>query len=615
MLRRTVPLVAVLALICGSCAGAAQKPKPEIDGARYLTADKLRRGMKGYGLTVFQGTKPEKFNVEVIGVMHNVWDIDSDIILIRCSGHGLEKTGIAGGMSGSPIYVDGKLIGALAYGFSFAKAAIAGVTPIAEMLPLMDRKPEKPAGKAATSFRLKEPIHVFGRDFSTVKFASSPTLLKPDGSGAIEMCPITTPIRLAGLGPPQVARRLLKDLGPELEGFGLMPVQGGTAGAADVKDAKLEPGAVVGVRLLWGDLDWDAVGTVTEVRGKRVLAFGHPMYAEADIDIPMTTGYIYTIMPSFARTFKLGAGGRIVGRIDTDRSKGVAGTIGARGESVRIAVSVSGLEGSKVRKYSLEALRHPRITPAIIGLAVGSCLFQSGEPPEELTVAYRITVAAEGYPPIVIENVESGWDGWGTASIIRQDVRGILSSLTSNKFKRVYPRSVKVDAKFEPVRRYAEIETVALDRSEVRRGETLRATVELKRLKAGRVRKVIDIPIPRDAPLGPATLQVCGSGAYIAAERKDAPSRYDPQDFPQLLELLRKEYRRDRLYVRVSYAAAGIAIRGKELRDLPSSVYGVIASRKQTGLTHVRDAAVTTVPCGLVVSGSQMLKINVEEER
>jgi len=615
MLIRAIPLVAVLALTCGSCAGAEKRTKPEIDDARYLTADKLRRGMKGYGLTVFQGTKPEKFNVEVIGVMHNVWDIDSDVILIRCSGHGLDKTGIAAGMSGSPIYVDGKLIGALAYGFSFAKAAIAGVTPIAEMLPMLDRKPKKPAGKTAASLRLKEPINVFGRDFSTVKFARSPTLLKPDGSGAIEMCPITTPIRLAGLGPPRVARRLLNVFGAELEAFGLMPVQGGTAGAADVKDAKLEPGAVVGVRLLWGDLDWDAVGTVTEVRGKRVLAFGHPMYAEADVDIPMTTGCIYTIMPSFSRTFKLGAGGRIVGRIDTDRSKGIAGTIGARGKSVRIAVSIAGPEANKVRKYSFEALRHPRITPSIVGIAVGSCLFQSGDPPEELTVTYRITVTPEGQPPIVIENVESGWEGWATASVIYQDVRGILSSLTRNKFKRVYPRTVQVDATFEPVRRYAQIETVALDRSVVRRGETLRATVELKRLKAGRVRKVIDIPIPRDAPLGRATLRVCGSAAYVAAERKDAPNRYDPQNFQQLLELLRKEYRRDRLYVRVSYAAAGIAIRGKELPDLPSSVYGVIASRRQTGLTHVRDAVVTTVPCGLVVNGSQVLKIDIEEER
>jgi len=429
------------------------------------------------------------------------------------------------------------------------------------------------------------------------------------------MCPIATPVRLSGLGPPGVARRLLKTFGPQLEELGLTPVQGGSAGAPELKGARLVPGAVVGVRLLWGDLDWDAIGTVTEVAGKRVLGFGHPMYADEDVDIPMTTGYVYTVMPSFARTFKLGAGGRIVGRIDTDRNTGVAGTLGATGKSVKLAVSVSGLSRKGPRTYRFEALRHPAITPRVAGAAVSSCLFQDGDPPEKLTVRYTITVVPDGHPPIVLENIQSGWDGWDAMRRIYADVRGTVVALSGNEFERVFPKSVTVDARFERVRRFAAIETVALDRSSVRRGETLRATVELKPPHGPRTRQVVTLPVPPDAPLGFATLQVCGSTACEAADRKEAPGRFDPKNMHQLLALLRKQYRRDRLYVRVIYPGEGVTIDGKELPDLPRSVYAVMAAGRDTSLNRAATTKVTAVPCESVVTGSHVLRVRIEEQK
>jgi hypothetical protein len=605
---------ALLALVSSSCA-AAEAPAVRIDPTKYLTADKLRRGDKGYGLTVFQGTKPEKFDIEVLGVMHDVWDLDSDVILIRCSGHNLEHIGIAAGMSGSPIYVRDKLIGALAYGFSFARAPIAGVTPIAEMLPLLEppkREPKKHRGGAAQE--LPDPLELFGRRFGVVRLADRPGREDPRDSGVIELSPIATPVRLSGLGPPEVARRLLKAFGPELEEVGLMPVQGGAAREAEVKDAPLVPGAVVGTQLLWGNLQWGGIGTVTEVVGKRVLAFGHPLNGDADADIPMTNGTVYTILPSFRRTFKLGAGGRIVGRINTDRSKGVAGTIGADGRSVRIRVTVSGLAGDEPKEYRFEALRHPDITPRIAGIAVSSCLFQAGEPPEELTGRYTITVTPEGHGPVVLENVESGRDGWGTLARVYLEVRRIVAELANNPFRRVYPVSIEVRAAFERERRFAVIETVALDRTTVRRGETVRATVVLQGIRGARRRRVVPVPIPPDTPLGNAELQVCGSGACLVADRKDAPGRFDPQTFEQLLALLRREYRRDRLYVRLVSSGQGVALRGRELPDLPASVYGTLAARHQTGLTKVRNVRVTEVPADVVVTGSHKLKLKIEEE-
>jgi len=615
MLRSTTLALTVLLLVTTGCTGAAEKAGFKIDESKYLTADKLSPGDKGYGLSVFKGTRPDKFGVEVIGVMHNAWGINSDIILIRCSGQNLENTGIAGGMSGSPIYVRGRLIGALAYGFRFAKAPIAGVTPIAEMLPLVKPPAAKPVRRPAGPVKLGRPLSILGREFTTVRFTEKPSPVDP-AVPVLEMSPIATPLRMSGLGPPAAAARLLRAFAPELEQLGLVPVQGGGAGAREAAaEAKLSPGATIGSRLLWGDLNWDGIGTVTEVVGNRVLAFGHPMYGQADVDIPMTTGYVFTVMPSVARTFKMGCGLKIVGRIDTDRITGIAGTIGATGKSVKLEVRLSGLTGEEARTFRFRALRHPSITASIVSMAVGSCLSQTGDPPEELTGRYRITIEPEGHKPVVIENVQSGWDGGDATAAVYHEVRSTLRALTGNKFERIYPSSVKVDATFEPVRRCAAIETLAVDHSSVRRGASLRAVVVLKHLKGGRSRHTVDIPIPRDAPLGLAALQVCGSNSAIVADRKDAPGRFNPKDVDQLLDLLRTQYRRDRIYVRMSYAGRGVAIQGQELPNLPASVYGVIASPRGTGLTPVRHTVVTSVPCKVVVSGTQALKLRIEEEK
>jgi hypothetical protein len=238
-----------------------------------------------------------------------------------------------------------------------------------------------------------------------------------------------------------------------------------------------------------------------------------------------------------------------------------------------------------------------------------------GEPPEELTCRYKITVVPEGHGPLVIENIESGGQGVGAAARVFLDVRSTLSDLTQNGIERIFPASVKVEASFEPVRRFASIETVALDNSEVRRGESLRMTVELKPLRGERVRKLVSIAIPRDAPLGPAAVQVCDAGACEAADRKDAPDRFAPKNVAQLLKLIAMQYRRDQLYVRVSYAGSGVGLEGKELPDLPASMYGIMASGRDSALASVRNTVVTAVPCEIVLTGSEQLNINIREEK
>jgi SpoIVB peptidase S55 len=616
MTRRSFAVAVLLAAFCTSCAGAAQAPKFKLDETKYMPAGKLTRGMKGYGLTVFEGTKPEKFNIEIIGVMRNVWDVGSDMILIRCSGKNLEHTGIAAGMSGSPIYVNDKMIGALAYGFSFAKAPIAGVTPIAEMLSLLDQPPmKKDAAKPATAIKLGKPLNVLDKEFGEVKFARRSLGVDPTSAGIMELTPIAVPVRLSGLGPPSVAKRLLKMFGPELKQFGLMPVLGGSVGGKEVVDTQLRPGSVVSAQMVWGDLDWSGIGTVTEVRGKRVYAFGHPMWSEADVTVPMSAGYIYTFMPSFSRTFKIGSGTKIVGTIDTDRATGIAGTIGATGKSVKVRVSVTGWPEKTTRVYKFQTLRHQSMTPYLIGVTSSGALFKSGGPPDELTARYKITIKPEGRKPLVIENIESGQDGWAAAARVYIEVRAAVGQLTLNQFERIYPESVDIDVKFEPVRRAAVIETIAVDRTNVRRGETVRATVEVRKWKAGIVRQTVEVKVPVDAPLGAARLTVCGGSECRIADRMDSPARFKPENIEQVLELATKQYRKDRIYARLSINKSGVAIKGKELPQLPLSMLSLLSARRRTGVSTMRSSLVSSAPSTLVLTGSQTITINVEEAK
>jgi hypothetical protein len=614
------PLLAfVLSLLCplllpACAAAAADAPKPvalKLDPDRYLATDQIKPGMKGYGLTVFRGVQPEKFDVEVLGVMRNVWDVGRDIVLIRCSGKNLEFTGIAAGMSGSPIYIDDKLVGALAYGFQFSKAPIAGVTPIGEMLPLLQARAAK-AAQARVSRELPDPLVLLGTEYRSVAVSARP--LKKAADATIELAPLAVPVRVSGLGPPATARRFLRGLARYFDERNLAPVLGGGVAEADVKDAKIVPGASVTARFLWGDLNWDGLGTVTEVVDGGVLAFGHPMQNDGAIDIPMATGYVHTFMPSLARTFKMGAGGRTVGSFRLDGATGIAGRLGEKSESVAVRVEIVG-PGDKQRIYNFHALRHPSITPFVVSSAVGGALLRPGDPPEELTSRYTIIVRPERREPITIADVQSGWDGWTAVARIFSEVNHLTRSLIQNKFERIYPVSVDVRVTLEAKRTYADIDAVALDSTRLRRGEDARVTVEMLRPNAERVRRALRFRVPRDAPLGPATLQICGANACLAAERKEAPARFDPKNIEQALDLLAKQFRRDRIYARLVFRGRGIAVGGKELPELPPSVFGLLATPRQTGLSAVRSTHVTEFPSDLVVDGSHVLRVLVEEAK
>src|SRR5215471_19046984 len=324
----------------------------------FMSVDEVRPGMKGTGKTVFQGTKIEQFDVELLGVLKN-YAPKQDMILARLSGGPLAKTGVIAGMSGSPVYIDGKLLGAVAFSFPFATEPIAGIQPIQQMLGLLDQKPapaqQKIAGNGlegeprAGILPSESPTSFIYKQFEKLA-AGTPLsqLLLPQSllsnnpfstsTGTASLTRIQTPLFVSGATPAA-----LQQFGALFNTFGFTPVQGGgggsAAGLATSTPSKVEPGSSINVELIRGDISWSANGTVTYVDGNRVYAFGHPNLTAGPTDVPMSAGYVISLLPNLQNSFKLAVPLDVVGSFQQDRSTGIAGTVGVKSKMIPVTVT------------------------------------------------------------------------------------------------------------------------------------------------------------------------------------------------------------------------------------------------------------------------------------
>ncbi len=347
-------------------------PPPQEVPAGIMPVSEIRSGMTGYGLTALKGARPERFEIEVLGILKG-WFPKGDMILVRMSGPGVDEAGVIQGMSGSPLYIDGKLIGAVAYGWPYSTAPLAGVTPAADMLAVNRIESEGAGGeerlaakaRARGEFRrrtrrLAELMTSPGRSADTlpairaaaVRLALPPsrperlTGWTPDGMPAsvrdmlpqgadMRLRPLPLPIAVGGGASAGAMTSLLA-------GSGFMPVQAVAPGgvAADLPDVKIEPGVPVGVAFITGDMDIAGMGTLTWVEGDRILAFGHPMDATGDTDLPMVIGYVQAIVPSLSSSFKLSVSGKVIGSIVQDRAPAIMGVLGREAPTFACKVRV-----------------------------------------------------------------------------------------------------------------------------------------------------------------------------------------------------------------------------------------------------------------------------------
>lgn len=583
----------------------SQSNRSLLAAENIMDVDEIVPGMKGYGKTVFTGDRIEIFNVEVLGIIRN-WEAKSNMILIKMSGGPLEKSGIIAGMSGSPVYISNRLIGAVAYGWSFAKEAIAGVTPILEMKRTLLNIPtqEKDNSPIVTDWELPS---IPQDDLSKRPTAASviPQEVTNHDSSKIALTPILSPLVISG-----VDSEVLHKMQPLFHAYGLYPVQGGSyVSYPEISGkAKLVPGASVAAILVRGDLSAAVVGTVTYVEGNTVLAFGHPFLQTGNADLPMASAYVYTVLCSQSNSVKMASPVEVIGRICQDRKSGIAGVLGESAPMIPCRIEV---EGSQKLTYDFELADNKLLTPSLILMTAQSAVLSTERKVGEKSVNVKLSARIEGYEkPVVIENVFYELDqSWFSLNHIVQPFAMIIN----NQFQEVRVNRIDLNIKLLDIRKTAYIESIGVDKKQVKPGDTLQVDVSLKPFTGESFLQTVMMRIPEDTLPG-STLNVTACDAIYgqALNLGRSAGKYLPTNFEQLIRYIENMERNNNLMVRILLAKKGITYKGEGFPSLPASMLSIMSFSNQSGIGPLVDEVVSRVPTKYVLNGNQTIPILVK---
>lgn len=613
-LLRPIPL-AVLAVLAVFLASAPAEPKPET----YWRVDDVKVGMKGTGRTVMRGTQLETFQAEVLGVLKNT-SPGRDLVLCRLAGLDLEKTGVIAGMSGSPITIDGKLLGAVAYAWPFGKEPIAGVTPFCQMhdyVAAYERRDVAEQADKPKRVGLRRPVRIDGRDFDTVTVSADFDAPQPTAADGLCMVPLRTPLASTGFTSHSLA--LLRK---NLRGAGMVPMQGGGASAKVAeaeKDTKLVAGGPMAVALVTGDFDMSGIGTVTHIEGQRVYGFGHPFLGIGRCEFPLMTGYIHAIYPRQSVSFKMGSPLRTVGVVNADVSTCIAGWLGREPDLVPVRMTVRREAGGDAKTFNVRVVRQKSLMPALIYAVLTNSVDMEGELPEELTADLRAQIEVEGHAPVVIEDTFSGsaYSGGRAPQALYQQVASVIQSLTYNYHQPIRIRRVECETRIHPGRRTADIEAVEVDSETYSPGETLKATVFVRPYNGLLQRLPVSLKLPADLPEGHYAAIVCDDLANARAELRDDPNLLGPPDLEHVFQALAVQTaaKRTNLVLRVPMNAVGVALSGKSLPNLPPSMIHILGNTRRTGTQPMSGALVARQATQWVVNGSESVRFTVTRHK
>ena len=541
-----------------------------------MPLSQVHKGMKGYGVTVFEGNKLEKFDVEIVGVMTNIAP-DQDMIIARVANPVTDRAGIIAGMSGSPVYIDGKVIGALAYGWQFAKDSICGITPIDEMLKLAGRG----GAPASTEIAAATP-RISGSEFLKAlagnkpeaafdKIASSFNAKAMSAwSGAK---PIAVPLSMSSFAPETVQR-----FGPYLDEMGFVAVPAGSTSGSkttstDTK-AGFAPGDPIGAVLLNGDFNVAATGTVTHVDGNRVYAFGHPFLDIGEVDFPMAKSEIITVMPSLASSFKMANSGAIVGAFHQDRATGIMGSVGDNAAMIPVTLTVEGSGPEKT--YHVNIVRHTQLSPLILAMAADTVVANAQKGAGERTVMLDTEIRVKGFEPI---RLREGWAGAQARSAIPAYLAVVSGYLMSNEFRDATIEGIKMRLHHDDSLRTAKLMEASIDTPEKGRiapGDTVKVRALLKPYRGEAFTETFDVKIPDNQPVGNAYLLI-GSGTVMnQIDFSLVPP--DPRTLDQVLATLERLRPSTDLTVGVYSSDEGAVTAGVYLPNLPPTMHAVVSN-------------------------------------
>ncbi len=589
-------------------------PKPE----NYWQVDDVRAGMKGHGRTVMKGTKIETFDAEVLGVLKNT-SPGRDMVLCRLSGLNLEKTGVIAGMSGSPIYIDGKLLGAVAYAWAFGKEPIAGVTPFSQMHSYVEAYERRDLAETSRPKRigLNRPLTIGGTAFDAVTVSQGFDTPQPAAADSLWMVPLRTPLMASGF-----TAHSLKLLQSRFGNSGWLPMQGGGATSKIVdaeKDAPLLPGSPMSVALIRGDFDLSGIGTVTHIEGDRVYGFGHPFFGLGTCEFPLSTGYIHTIYPRQSISFKMGSPIRPVGVINADVSTCVAGWLNRKADMLPVRMTVLRAPDDAAKTFQVEIVRQRALLSALVYSALTNSVDMEGDLPEELTAELKARIEVEGRPPVTIEDTFSGasYSGGRAPQALYSQISGVVGMLTYNTYKPVRINRIECETRILSGRRTAEIEAVELASDTLAPGDTLKATVFLRPYKGLRQRVPVRLKLPADMPEGKYTATVCDDLARARQHLRDNPQLSSPQSLDNIFKALKVQtgIKRTNLVLRVPINAVGVVLDNKTLPNLPPSMVQILGGSRRTGAQTMGGALVSRLATDWVVQGSESVSFTVAKNK
>jgi hypothetical protein len=576
---------------------AAQTSQPTIP------VDQIHTGMRGVAYTVFEGVKPESMDVEVLGILHNQNGPKSDIILVRLHGPKVEYTGVVAGMSGSPVYFDGKLAGAIAFRIGeFSKEPIAGVTPIAYMLEInaLDKSPAEEA--AATKPGVTNVAGKTASPGDSVSLSST-----QDFTNYLK--PIEAPLVFNGFSEDTVRR-----FAPQFASAGVTPVMGAGSVSNEKQPEPLEAGSAVSAILVRGDMGIAATCTVTYIDPQRLLACGHPLLQFGSVDLPMNKAQVLATLPSPLNAFKIVNTTEEVGVFVQDRHTGIMGVFNKQPDMIPVTLTIHGGAGAK--EFHYEVLNNPRLSPVAIMATVYNALHGVNEYGEEITYHLNGSINVKGFPEVALKNMfVPAENGQPAAMAAALSLGERFGRIYDNPYNAPAVKSVNLDFDLVRERRWARLESARTDVSEARPGDEIIVETVLAPYRGERVVRQIPVKIPTSASKG--TLRILVSdGETLDRVGRTNPAFGRKLDLASTIALLNKEHANNRLYVSLLEADPEARVADKVMPTLPISVMNVMDGMRGnqemivSGESSVDETA--TPPLDYVVSGAQLLTVTVK---
>ncbi len=608
-------------------AADANLSRPKAGKVEIMRLNEVKPGMKGTAWTVLQGTEPEPIPIEIIGRLKNVWGPNQDIIVAKMLGKAI-RTNVAGGMSGSPVYIDGKLVGAVALRLSvFSPDAICGITPIELMLEINNFDKSHPEN-ARTPDKLASAEHGVPPGEGQVSLPSQmlAEAVSAGARGALppiqQMVPIESPLVFSGFKDST-----LQDFGPMFQQLGIAVSQGGAAGStlhgakpAPGWEHALNPGDTIAGVLVDGDVSITGVGTVTYNDGKRVLAFGHPFFNLGPVDMPMSKGEVVMTLASAFQPNKMANATDVVGALHQDRHSGIMGVLGAQADMVPVTVRVRSLDPTeKVRNerdFHFNVFVHQKWTPYLMMMTLYNSISELNEFTDEATYKLSGKVQLSGQPNIDLSTMQTSGDSPMPAPMM-------LAGWWGDKFNRLYMNNVKtpdlsrVDVTVDllPERRVATIENAWVANPEVRPGDDVPVTVLLRPYRGQPIERKLTVKIP--AGLATGDHRIVLSDADTVNRMQNMAGMMDHfLDLPETVSLLNQERTNNKLYVSLVQSSPTAYYDDKTLPALPSSILNVMqAGRAPTRSMFTSPETASqqmSLPFDYVVTGSYSLRIHVK---